>query len=216
MLSLQSATRTITRAAPRRFATTAPPPRPGPGTPPSKGPKNTTLYVGAAAVALGGLYYYYAVFDPRSRADAERLKRKSHELGDTVKDSAHNKLRQGQGKVDEYRASGKEKLEKTRQEVEQAKDDTKTRASEIQKDVRSTVSEYGHDAQRKLDEYKASASNALVDARDDTEKKFEEAKAAGSSWFNWGSGKADDAREGGVEKVKEGAENVKQKADKYS
>lgn len=189
-------------------------------------------------MALGGLYYYYAVFDPRSRADAERIKRKSHELGDTVKDSTHNKLRQGQGKVDEYRvrvgsfsrssyvvetdrpvpmqASGKEKLEKTRQEIEQAKDDTKTRASEIQKDVRSTVSEYGHDAQRKLDEYKASASNALVDARDDTEKKFEEAKATGSSWFSWGSGKADDAREGGVEKVKEGAENVKQKVDKYS
>jgi len=82
--------------------------------------------------------------------------------------------------------------------------------------VRSTVSEYGHDAQRKLDEYKSSASNALVDARDNTEKKLEEAKAAGSSWFSWGSNKAEDARKEGAEKVKEGAENVKQKSDKYT
>jgi len=56
----------------------------------------------------------------------------------------------------------------------------------------------------------------LVDARDNTEKKFEEAKTAGSGWFNWGSGKAGDARKDSAEKVKEGAENVKQKADKYS
>lgn len=82
--------------------------------------------------------------------------------------------------------------------------------------MRSTVSEYGHDAQRKLDEYKTSASNALADTRNDTEKKFEEAKAAGSGWFSWGSGKANTVREDGAEKVKEGAENVKQRADKYS
>jgi len=87
---------------------------------------------------------------------------------------------------------------------------------ETQKDVRSTVSEYGHDAQRKLDEYKTSASNALVDARDGSEKKLQEAKATGSGWFSWGSSKADDSRREGAEKVKEGAENVKQKADKYS
>ena len=37
------------------------------------------------------------------RGDAERLKQKSRELGDTAKDSAHNKLHQGQDKVDEYR-----------------------------------------------------------------------------------------------------------------
>ena len=104
----------------------------------------------------------------------------------------------------------------TRQETERAKDDVKSRALSTQKDVKSAVSGYGQDAQRKLDEYKTSASNTLVGARDDTEKKFEEAKAAGSSWFSWGSGKADEARQGGVEKVKEGAENVKQKADKYS
>ena len=53
-------------------------------------------------MALGGLYYYYYVSDPRARSDAERLKQRSRELGDTAKDSAHNKLRQGQGKVDEY------------------------------------------------------------------------------------------------------------------
>ena len=113
-------------------------------------------------------------------------------------------------------ASGKEKLERTRQEAEQFKDDARSRVLDTQKDVRSTVSEYGHGAQRKLDEYKTSASNALVDARDDTEKKFEEAKDASSSWFGWGTGKANDARKDGAEKVKEGAENVKQKADKYS
>ena len=37
------------------------------------------------------------------KGDAERMKQKSRELGDTAKDSAHNKLHQGQGKVDEYR-----------------------------------------------------------------------------------------------------------------
>ena len=196
------------------------------------------FYVGAAALGLGGLYYYYVSSDPRARGDAERIKQKSRELGDTAKDSAHNKVHQGQDKVDEYRvravqvskpsyvsetdrsafwqASGKEKLEMTRQEAERAKDDVKSRVLGAQKDVRSTVSEYGHDAQRKFDEYKTSASNSLVDARDGTEKKFEDAKATGSSWFGWGSGKADEARQGGVEKVKEGAENVKQKADKYS
>ena len=113
-------------------------------------------------------------------------------------------------------ASGKEKLEMTRQEAEQAKDGVRSKVLGAQKDVRSTVSEYGQDAQRKFDEYKTSASNTLVDARDDTEKKFEEVKATGSGWFGWGSSKADNARKGGVEKVKEGAENVKQKADKYS
>ncbi|KAF9650619.1 hypothetical protein BDM02DRAFT_3092847, partial [Thelephora ganbajun] len=124
------------------------------------------------------------------------LKQKTQELSDTAKDSARHKLQQGQDRVDEYR--------RTRQE---AKDDAKARVTQTQNDVRSTVSEYGHDAQRKFDEYKTSASNALVDARDNTEKKFEEAKAAGSSWFSWGSSKADDAR-------KEGAEDAKQKVDK--
>jgi len=216
MLSLRFATRTITRTAPRRFSTTVPPPKPGPGTPPSDGSKNTALYVGTAALGLGGLYYYYVISDPRVRGDAERMKQKSRELGDAAKDSAHNKLHQGQDKADEYRASGKEKLEMTRQEAERAKDDVKSRVLGTQKDVRSAVSEYGHDAQRKFDEYKTSASNTLVDARDGTEKKLEEAKVTGSSWFGWGSDKADEARQGGAEKVKEGAENVKQKADKYS
>jgi hypothetical protein len=41
--------------------------------------------------------------DPRAQRDVERLKQKSHELGDTAKDSVHNKLQQGQDKVDEYR-----------------------------------------------------------------------------------------------------------------
>ena len=112
--------------------------------------------------------------------------------------------------------SGKEKLEKTRQEAVNVKDDANARAAETQKDVRSAISGYGHDAQRKLDEYKTSASNALVDARDNTEKKFEEAKDTGSSWFGWGSGKAEGAVKDGAEKVKEGAEGVKQKSDKYS
>ena len=88
---------------PRRFSSTVPPPNPGPGTPPSEGSKNTALYVGAAAVGLGGLYYYYYASDPRARSDAERVKQKSHELSDTTKDSVHNKLQQGQNKVDEYR-----------------------------------------------------------------------------------------------------------------
>ena len=113
-------------------------------------------------------------------------------------------------------ASGKEKLEITRQEADRAKDDVKSRVLGTQKDVKSAVSEYGQDAQRKFEEYKTSASNTLIGARDDTEKKFEEAKATGSGWFGWGSDKADEARKGGAEKVKEGAENVKQKADKYS
>ena len=178
------------------------------------------------------------MLDPRARADHERLKQKSRELGEAGKDSVHNKLQQGQDKADEYRvravwlsvssyfietdrsifaqASGKEKLERTRQQAERAKDDVRSRVMETEKDVKSTVSEYGHDAQQKFDEYKTSASNVLVDARDGTEKKFEEAKAAGSGWFSWGSGKAEDARKDGAEKVKEGAENVKQKAGKYS
>lgn len=102
-----------------------------------------------------------------------------------------------------------------RQEAERTKDGAKSRVLEAEKDVRSTVSEYGHDAQRKFDEYKSSASNALVDARDKTEKELEEAKAAGSSWFGWGSSKADGARKEGAEKVREGAESVKQKVDKH-
>jgi len=216
MQSLRSATRTATRAAPRRFSTTVPPPKPGPGTPPTEGSKNTALYVGAAAVGLGGLYYYYVVSDPRAQSDAERLKQKSGELGDTAKDSVRNKVEQGQEKMDEYRASGKEKLEKTRQEVGTAKDDARARITEVREDARSTVAGYGQDAQRKLDDYKTSASNALADARDNTEKKLEEAKSAGSSWFSWGSGKAEDARKDGAEKIKGGAEDVKQKADKYS
>lgn len=88
---------------PRRFSTTVPPPKPGPGTPPTEGSKNTALYVGAAAVGLGGLYYYYVVSDPRAQSDAERLKRKSGELGDAAKDSARSKIEQGQEKMDEYR-----------------------------------------------------------------------------------------------------------------
>ena len=113
-------------------------------------------------------------------------------------------------------ASGKEKLEMTRQEAVNAKDHAKARVMETQKDVQSAISEYRHDAQRKLDGYRTSASSALVDARDSTEKKFEEAKATGSGWFSWGSGKAEGATKDGAEKVKEGAENVKQKSDKYS
>jgi len=89
---------------PRRFSTTVPPPKPGPGTPSSEGSKNTALYVGAAAVGLGGLYYYYYVMpDSRAQGDAERVRQKSRELGDTARDSVHNKLQQGQDKVDEYR-----------------------------------------------------------------------------------------------------------------
>lgn len=79
--------------------------------------------------------------------------------------------------------------------------------------MRSAVSEYGHDAQRKFDEYKASASENLAEARDNTEKKFEDVKSTGSSWFGWGSS---NPKKDGAEKVKEGAENVKQKADKYT
>lgn len=75
------------------------------------------------------------------------------------------------------------------------------------------MSEYGHDAQRKLDDYKTSASNTLAEARDNTEKKLEEAKSAGSGWFSWGS---NNPKKDAAEKVKEGAENVKHKADKYS
>lgn len=71
--------------------------------PPSDGSRNTALYFGAAAVGLGGLYYYYVVADPRAQNDAERLKQKSRELGETAKDSAHHKLQQGKDKVDEYR-----------------------------------------------------------------------------------------------------------------
>lgn len=41
--------------------------------------------------------------DPRVQGDAERVRQKSRELGDTAKDSVHNKLQQGQDKVDEYR-----------------------------------------------------------------------------------------------------------------
>jgi len=209
MISLRSATRATARAVPRRFSTTVPPPKPGPGTPPSEGSRNTTLYVGAAAVGLGGLYYYYFMWDPRARSDAERMKQKSRELGDAAKDSAHNKLQQGQDKVDEYRASGKEKLERTRQEAERTKDDARAGITETQKDVQSTLSGYGHDAQRKFDQYKTSASNTLVDARDDTERKLEEVKATGSGWFSWGSGKAEDAK-------KDAAEKVKREADKRS
>lgn len=90
---------------PRRLSTAAPPPKPGPGTHNPEDSKNTALYVGAAAVGLGGLYYYYAyaTLEPQARPDAERVKQKSHELGDAAKDSAHNKLQQGQNKVDEYR-----------------------------------------------------------------------------------------------------------------
>ena len=88
---------------PRRFSTTVPPPKPGSGTPPSEGSKNTTLYVGAAALGLGGLYYYYVISDPR----AQNVKQKSRELGDAAKDSAQNKLHQGQEKVDEYRVRGR-------------------------------------------------------------------------------------------------------------
>ena len=33
------------------------------------------------------------------------MKQKSRELGETAKDAAHNKLHQGQDKVDEYRVS---------------------------------------------------------------------------------------------------------------
>ena len=98
-------------------------------------------------------------------------------------------------------ASGKEKLEKTRQDAERAKDDVRARITETREDVRSTASEYGHDAQRKFDEYKSSVSNALVDAHDNTEKKLEEAKAAGSGWFSWGPNKAEDAGKDGAEKV---------------
>lgn len=112
--------------------------------------------------------------------------------------------------------SGKEKLEKTRQEAVTAKDDARARITEVREDARSTVAGYGQDAQRKLDDYKTSASHALADARDNTEKKVEEAKSAGSSWFSWGSGKAENARKDGAEKIKGGAEDVKQKADKYS
>ena len=53
-------------------------------------------------MGLGGLYYYYVVSDPRAQGDAQRMKQKSRELSDTAKDSAHNKLQQGQGKVDDY------------------------------------------------------------------------------------------------------------------
>lgn len=88
---------------PRRFSTTVPPPKPGFGAPPSEGSKNTTLYVGAAAVGLGGLYYYYYLSDSHAQGDAERVKQKSRELGETAKDSAHHKLQQGQDKVEEYR-----------------------------------------------------------------------------------------------------------------
>jgi len=88
----------------RRFSTTAPPPKPGPGAPPPKDSKNSALYVGVAAAGLGGLYYYYYVMsDPRVQGDAERVKQKSRELGDTAKASVHNQLQQGQEKADEYR-----------------------------------------------------------------------------------------------------------------
>ncbi|KAF9792577.1 hypothetical protein BJ322DRAFT_1030063 [Thelephora terrestris] len=212
MHSLRSATRPITRSVSRRFSTTVPPLKPGPGTPPSEDSKNTALYVGTAAVGLGGLYYYYFMSSSHARSDAERVKQKSRELGETAKDSAHHKLQQGQDKVDEYRASGKEKLDRTRQEAERAKDDARDGA----RDVKSTVSEYGHDAQRKFDEYKTSAHNTLADARDNTEKKLEEAKSTGSSWLSWGSSNANNAKKEGAEKIKEGAETVKQKADKHS
>jgi len=90
---------------PRRFSTTVPPPKPGPGTSPSEGSKNTALYVGVAAAGLGGLYYYYyyVMSDPHAQGDAERVKQKSRELGDAAKASVHNQLQQGQDKADEYR-----------------------------------------------------------------------------------------------------------------
>ena len=123
MQPLRFATKTITRSAvlvhnpvedarssrnlfwlqPRRFSTTFPPPKPGSGTRPPEESKNTALYVGAAAVGLGGLYYYYYMADSRSQSDAERVKQKSQELNEAVKDSAHRKLHQGQDKVDEFK-----------------------------------------------------------------------------------------------------------------
>ena len=41
--------------------------------------------------------------DSHAHSDAERLKQKSGELGDAARDSVHNKLQQGQNKVDDYR-----------------------------------------------------------------------------------------------------------------
>ena len=41
--------------------------------------------------------------DSRAQSDAERVRQKSRELGETARDSAHHKLQQGQDKVDEYK-----------------------------------------------------------------------------------------------------------------
>lgn len=103
MLGVRGANEIRSLPQPRRFLSTVPPPKPGSGTPPSEGSQNTALYVGAAAVGLGGLYYYYFMSDSRGRSDAERMKQKSRELSETAKDSAQHKLQQGQDRAEEYR-----------------------------------------------------------------------------------------------------------------
>lgn len=92
-------------------------------------------------------------------------------------------------------------------------------------DLTEQARQTAHEAQAKLNQYKNAAEKSLADAKRTSEQKYEEtkdavaqradeAKDAGQGWFGWGQSKTDEAKREGAQKVAEGAEDVKKKAER--
>lgn len=214
----------------RTYATQPPPEQasPNPKVSPSTdgGGHNNGLIIASAVAALGGMYYFYnrdrgVSLQEKKRRDEEDMKRAAHaaqadikEFGEAGKARAEDGLKETQEKYDVAKTSAKEKVTGSRQKVDESRYD-------LTEQARQTA----HEAQAKLNQYKNAAEQSLADVRKTSEQKIEEtkdavthraeeAKDAGQGWFGWGQSKTDEAKREGAQKVAEGAEDVKKRAER--
>ncbi|CAG7854444.1 SubName: Full=Uncharacterized protein {ECO:0000313/EMBL:CCA75889.1} [Serendipita indica DSM 11827] len=191
---LRSTARTLRTTAPRRFYAT-PGPQPTMTKPASNPPKtgNSTvpLVVAAIAVAGGGWYYLSSTGkDDELKAKAKELQHSAEAKGEKWKKEC-----EASSRAQRYK-EGEAKLDKAKYEAEK----------------------HGHDAQNALQRGYEQARNKAEEAVDKTkaatEQTVESAKATGSSWWSWGSGKAEDAKEKSAAGVRDTASKVEKEANK--
>ncbi|PVF92984.1 hypothetical protein CPB86DRAFT_790582 [Serendipita vermifera] len=192
MSTLRPAARVLRTTAPRRFYA-APGPQPSmtkPASNPPKGSSNVPILLAVVAVAGGG--YWYAT----NTGKDEEVKQKAKELKDAGEARAHELKKEGEAKYDNAKRDAGAKY-----------DEAKAKAEGKYQENKGVL-------QANYDKAKDKVESTVDQTRVATHDAVESAKAKGSSWWGWGSGKAEEGKKDAAGKVEEGAAKVQKEASK--
>ncbi|KAG8992352.1 hypothetical protein FRB90_001036 [Tulasnella sp. 427] len=163
--------------------------------------------IAAAVVAGVGAAYWYSTSDDHVESAKDHAK------------AAKNEAKAGgQGAKDHLEAAGRDAKAQAQREYDQRT----TQAQNIANDTARSIKE---GAQARYDVARNATIQTYEDAKATTHQKVDEAKKAAeqakdkaedtaSSWWSWGSKKAEDKKSQAAEKVEEGADKVKAEARK--